>query len=196
MMLGCFVLGFVASLGGIVGTACLIVRFIQYKEAQDYAPIKLPLKKIKEFYNLAPEKYKVGDYDYQTGIFIYTPAEHMIYGKEYIMANNYIDWLRSLRFIRQIKNNKIAANDNAHTKDYLQYVLKDAQALQKEAQKQINYVKGEMQKPPVDSIVSYCENNKPMVYDFEMGIDPSTREDKQNDSTFISEKLYNTERTV
>lgn len=197
MMLGCFVVLKFITVGTIVFSSIYhIIRFVQYKRAQDIAPIKLPLKKIKEFYNLAPKKYKIENFYDTKGIFTYTPKDYMMYEKEHIMANNYINWLRSLGFIRQIKNNKIDANNNAHTKDYLQYVLKDAQALQKEAQKQINYVKGEMQRPPVDSIVAYCENNKPMVYDFEMGIDPNTREDKKDDSTFISEKLYNTERTV
>lgn len=100
----------------------------------------------------------------------------MMYEKEHIMGNNYISWLRSLRFIKQIKNNKITTNNNTHVRDYLQYVLKDAQALQIEAQKQIDYTISEMQKPPVDSIVSYCENNKPIVYDFEVGIDPNNED--------------------
>ena len=84
----------------------------------------------------------------------------MRYKKKYVMGNNYIAWLRSLRFIRQIKHNKVTAKNNAYTKDYLQYVLKDAQALQTEAQKQINHTIDEMQKPPVDPIAAYFEKEK------------------------------------
>ena len=76
------------------------------------------------------------------------------------MADSYISWLRSLRFIRQINHNKVTAKNNAYTKDYLQYVLKDAQALQAEAQKQINHTINEMQKPPVDPIAAYFEKEK------------------------------------
>lgn len=175
MMLGYFVLGFVATGAAMLSSIYHIVRFIQYKGAQSCAPIRLPLKKIKEFYNLAPEKYRF-DYYNEKGVFTYTPTDYMMYAKEHIMADNYINWLRSLKFIRQIKHNKVTVKNNAHARDYLQYVLKDAQALQIEAQNQMNYVKGEMQKPPIDSIVSYCENNKPVVYDFEVGIDPSNED--------------------
>lgn len=100
----------------------------------------------------------------------------MMYAREHIMCNSYIGYLRSLWFIKQIKRNKITTENNSHVKDYLQYVLKDAQTLQIEAQNQINRVASEMQKPPVDSIVSYCENNKPIVYDFEVGIDPNNED--------------------
>lgn len=176
IMASLIILGIIAFVTGAVGIGYLIVKFIDYKEAQDLAPIRLPLEKIKEFYNLAPEKYKITNpYDLK-GVFTYTPTEYMLYEKEYVMGNNYITWLRSLRFIRQIKHNKITAKNNAHTKDYLQYVLKDAQTLQVEAQNQINRIASEMQKPPVDSIVSYCENNKPIVYDFEVGIDPNNED--------------------
>lgn len=84
----------------------------------------------------------------------------MMYTREHIMCNSYISWLRSLWFVRQIKHNKITTENNSHVKDYLQYVLEDAQALQAEAQKQINHVVGEMQKPPVDPIAAYCEKEK------------------------------------
>lgn len=172
------ILGMILLLiAAVFGIVYNVVRIVDYKNAQDLAPIRLPLKKIKEFYNLAPEKYKI-DHFSRAGIFTYTPDNYMMYTREHIMCNSYIGYLRSLRFVRQIKHNKITTNNNTHVKDYLQYVLKDAQALQVEAQKQIDYAVGEMQKPPVDSIVSYCENNKPITYDFEIGIDPSNREDK------------------
>lgn len=80
--------------------------------------------------------------------------------EQYIMADSYIGWLKSLRFIKQIENNKVVSKNNADVKDYLQCVLEDAQALQAEAQKQINHVVGEMQKPPVDPIAAYCEKEK------------------------------------
>ena len=159
IIVGLIILGIIAFVTGAVGIAYLIIRFVDYKEAQDLAPIRLPLKKIKEFYNLAPEKYKITNpYDLK-GVFTYIPTEYMQY-KKYVMGNNYIAWLRSLRFIRQIKYNKATAKNNAYTKDYLQYVLKDAQALQVEAQKQINHTINEMQKPPVDPIAAYFEKEK------------------------------------
>lgn len=175
-MLGFLILKSVAAGTIVFSSIYHIINFVQYKRAQGLAPIKLPLKKIKEFYNLAPEKYKIENFYDTKGIFTYTPKDYMMYEKEHIMGNNYISWLRSLRFIKQIKNNKITTNNNTHVRDYLQYVLKDAQALQIEAQKQIDYTISEMQKPPVDSIVSYCENNKPIVYDFEVGIDPNNED--------------------
>ena len=160
IIVGLIILGIIAFVIGAVGIGYLIIRFVDYKEAQDLAPIRLPFKKIKEFYNLAPEKYKITNpYDLK-GVFIYIPTEYMQYKKKYVMGNNYIDWLRSLRFIRQIKHNKVTAKNNAYTKDYLQYVLKDAQALQAEAQKQINHTIDEMQKPPVDPIAAYFEKEK------------------------------------
>ena len=160
IIVGLIILEIIAFVIGAVGIGYLLIRFIDYKEAQDLAPIKLPLKKIKEFYNLAPEKYKITNpYDLK-GVFTYIPTEYMRYKKKYIMGNNYIAWLRSLRFIRQIKHNKVTAKNNAYTKDYLQYVLKDAQALQAEAQKQINHTIDEMQKPPVDPIAAYFEKEK------------------------------------
>ena len=160
IIVGLIILGVIAFVTGAVGIGYLIIRFVDYKEAQDLAPITLPLKKIKEFYNLAPEKYKITNpYDLK-GVFTYTPTEYMRYKKKYVMGNNYIAWLRSLRFIRQIKHNKVTAKNNAYTKDYLQYVLKDAQALQAEAQKQRNHTIDEMQKPPVDPIAAYFEKEK------------------------------------
>ena len=160
IIVGLIILGIIAFVIGAVGIGYLIIRFVDYREAQDLAPIRLPLKTIKEFYNLAPEKYKITNpYDLK-GIFTYIPTEYMRYKKKYIMCNNYIAWLRSLRFIRQIKHNKVTAKNNAYTKDYLQYVLKDAQALQAEAQKQINHTIDEMQKPPVDPIAAYFEKEK------------------------------------
>lgn len=175
MMLS-LILGFATTAAIISFSAYHIVRFIGYKRAQEIAPVRLPLKKIKEFYNLAPDKYSVDNCYGELGTFVYTPNDYVLYEKEYIMGDSYISWLRSLRFIRQIKNNKVVTKNNTHTRDYLQYVLKDAQALQAEAQNQMNYVLGEIQKPPVDSITAYCENNK-LTYDFEMGIDPNTREE-------------------
>lgn len=169
------ILGFIAPIAIVAGIVYNIVQIINYKSAQDLAPIRLPLKKIKEFYNLAPEKYSINFFS-RAGIFTYTPDNYMMYTREHIMCNSYIGWLRSLWFVRQIKHNKITTENNSHVKDYLQYVLKDAQALQIEAQKQIDYTISEMQKPPVDSIISYCENNKPIVYDFEMGVDPNNKE--------------------
>lgn len=160
IMVSLIILGIIAFVTGAVGIGYLIVKFIDYKEAQDLAPIRLPLEKIKEFYNLAPEKYKITNpYDLK-GVFTYTPTEYMLYEKEYVMGNNYITWLKSLRFIKQIENNKVVSKNNADVKDYLQCVLEDAQALQAEAQKQINHVVGEMQKPPVDPIAAYCEKEK------------------------------------
>lgn len=179
IMTGLIILGIIAFVTSAVGIAVsigyLIIKFIDYKSAQELAPIRLPLKKIKEFYNLAPEKYSINFFT-RAGIFTYTPDNYMRYAREHIMCNSYIGYLRSLRFVRQIKHNKITTENNTHVKDYLQFVLKDAQTLQVEAQNQINCIASEMQKPPVDSIVSYCENNKPIVYDFEMGIDPDNKE--------------------
>lgn len=159
-MLGFLILKSVAAGTIVFSSIYHIINFVQYKRAQGLAPIKLPLKKIKEFYNLAPEKYKIENFYDTKGIFTYTPKDYMMYEKEHIMGNNYISWLRSLRFIKQIKNNKITTNNNTHVRDYLQYVLKDAQALQIEAQKQIDYTISEMQKPPVDPIAAYCEKEK------------------------------------
>lgn len=173
MMFG-LILGFIIFIGA-PSTVYSIIKFIAYKNAQDLAPIRLPLKKIKEFYNLAPKKYSISFFD-TPGIFTYTPDNYMMYAREHIMCNSYIGYLRSLWFVKQIKHNKITTENNSHVKDYLQYVLKDAQTLQIEAQNQINRVASEMQKPPVDSIVSYCENNKPIVYDFEVGIDPNNED--------------------
>lgn len=175
-MLGSILLGISGTTIIALSSVYHIIRFVQYKRAQEFAPVRLPLKKIKEFYNLAPDKYTIEDCYAELGTFIYTPNDYMLYEKECIMGDSYISWLRSLRFIRQIKNKKVVTKNNIHTRDYLQYVLKDAQALQAEAQNQMNYVLGEMQKPPVDSISAYCENNK-LTYDFEMGIDPNTREE-------------------
>lgn len=147
-------------LGFIIGVVN-IVRFIEYKSVQDLATIRLPFKKIKEFYNLAPEKYTT--ILYSRGIFKYYKYKKnclCITEEQYIMADSYIGWLKSLRFIKQIENNKVVSKNNADVKDYLQCVLEDAQALQAEAQKQINHVVGEMQKPPVDPIAAYCEKEK------------------------------------
>lgn len=160
IIVGLIILGIIAFVIGAVGIGYLIIRFVDYREAQDLAPIRLPLKKIKEFYNLAPEKYKTTNLYDLKGVFTYIPTEYMRYKKKYIMADSYIAWLRSLRFIRQIKHNKVTAKNNAYTKDYLQYVLKDAQVLQAEAQKQINHTIDEMQKPPVDPIAAYFEKEK------------------------------------
>lgn len=157
------ILGFIAFVAGAVGIGCLIVSFIDYKEEQGLATIRLPLKKIKEFYNLAPEKYNI-DTLYAKGVFKYDKYKYKncpyITKNQYIIANSYIGWLKSLSFIRQIENNKVVSKNNADVKDYLQCVLEDAQALQAEAQKQINHVVGEMQKPPVDPIAAYCEKEK------------------------------------
>lgn len=158
MMLN-LILGFITTDATILFSVYHILRFMQYKSAQSVAPIRLPYHKIKEFYNLAPEKYEFNYYD-EEGIFTYVPSNYMLYEKERIMGNSYISWLRSLRLIKQIKNNRITAKNNVHVKDYLQYVLTDAQALQVEAQKQMDYVLGEMQKPPVDCIAAYCEGNR------------------------------------
>ena len=76
------------------------------------------------------------------------------------MADSYIGWLKSLRFIKQIENNKIITKNNTDVKDYLQCVLEDAQVLQAEAQKQMNHVIDEIQKPPVDPIAAYFEKEK------------------------------------
>ena len=160
IIVGLIILGIIAFVIGAVGIGYLIIRFVDYREAQDLAPIRLPFKKIKEFYNLAPEKYKITNPHDLKGIFTYIPTEYMQYKKKYIMADSCISWLRSLRFIKQIENNKVIIRNNAYTKDYLQYVLKDAQALQAEAQKQINHTIDEMQKPPVDPIAAYFEKEK------------------------------------
>lgn len=147
-------------LGFIIGVVN-IVRFIEYKSVQDLATIRLPFKKIKEFYNLTPEKYST--VLYSRGVFKYYKYKKnclCITEEQYIMADSYIGWLKSLRFIKQIENNKVVSKNNADVKDYLQCVLEDAQALQAEAQKQINHVVGEMQKPPVDPIAAYCEKEK------------------------------------
>lgn len=53
------ILGFIAPIAIVAGIVYNIVQIINYKSAQDLAPIRLPLKKIKEFYNLAPEKYGI-----------------------------------------------------------------------------------------------------------------------------------------
>ena len=159
IIVGLIILGIIAFVIGAVGIGYLITNFVYYKEAQDLAPIRLPLKKIKEFYNLAPEKYSTNIL-YTKGVFKYDKNYPYITKNQYIMADNYISWLRSLRFIKQIENNKVTAKNNAHTKDYLQHVLKDAQALQAEAQKQINHAIDEMQKPSVDLIAAYFEKEK------------------------------------
>lgn len=160
IMIGLTILEIIAFITGAVGIGYLLIRFVDYKEAQDLASIRLPLKKIKEFYNLAPEKYKITNpYDLK-GVFTYMPTEYMWDKKKYIMADSYMSWLRSLRFIKPIENNKVIIRNNAYTKDYLQYVLKDAQVLQAEAQKQINHTIDEMQKPPVDPIAAYFEKEK------------------------------------
>lgn len=159
IIVGLIILGIIAFVTGAIGIDYLIVRFVDYKEAQDLAPIRLPLKKIKEFYNLAPEKYSTNIL-YTKGVFKYDKNYPYTTKNQYIMADNYISWLRSLRFIKQIKNNKITAKKNAYTRDYLQHVLKDAQVLQAEAQKQINHAIDEMQKPPVDLIAAYFEKEK------------------------------------
>ena len=159
IIVGLIILGIIAFVTGAIGIGYLIMRFVDYKEAQDLAPIRLPLKKIKEFYNLAPEKYSTNIL-YTKGVFKYDKNYPYTTKNQYIMADNYISWLRSLRFIKQIENNKVTAKNNAHTEDYLRHVLKDAQALQVEAQKQINHTIDEMQKPPVDSIAAYFEKEK------------------------------------
>lgn len=163
MMLGYFVLGFVATGAAMLSSIYHIVRFIQYKGAQSCAPIRLPLKKIKEFYNLAPEKYSTSILRAE-GVFKYDKNKYKDYSyiteNQYIMANSYIGWLKSLIFIKQIKNNKVVSKNNADVKDYLQCVLEDAQALQAKTQKQINHVIDEMQKPPVDPIAAYFEKEK------------------------------------
>lgn len=158
-----FLLTFFIFIGGALSMACLIISFIDYKSAQELATIRLPFKKIKEFYNLAPEKYSTNILRAK-GVFKYDKYKNKNYscviGNQYIMADSYIDWLKSLRFIKQIENNKIVFKNNADIKDYLQSVLEDAQALQAETQKQINHVVGEMQKPPADSIAAYFEKEK------------------------------------
>lgn len=156
-----FLLTFFIIIGGALGMACFIVSLIEYKDTQGLATIRLPFKKIKEFYNLAPKKYST--VLYSRGIFKYYKYKKKCLGiteDQYIMADSYIGWLKSLRFIKQIENNKVVSKNNADVKDYLQSVLEDAQALQAEAQKQINHVVGEMQKPPVDPIAAYCEKEK------------------------------------
>ena len=155
------ILGFIAPIATVAGIVYNIVQIINYKSAQDLAPIRLPFKKIKEFYNLAPEKYST--LLYSRGVFKYYKYKKNCLGiteEQYIMADSYIGWLKSLRFIKQIENNKVVSKNNADVKDYLQCVLEDAQALQAEAQKQINHVVGEMQKPPIDPIAAYCEKEK------------------------------------
>ena len=57
MMLN-LILGFITTDATILFSVCHILRFMQYKSAQSVAPIRLPYHKIKEFYNLAPEKYE------------------------------------------------------------------------------------------------------------------------------------------
>lgn len=54
---------------GFIISVVNIVRFIEYKSVQDLATIRLPFKKIKEFYNLAPEKYST--LLYSRGVFKY-----------------------------------------------------------------------------------------------------------------------------
>lgn len=159
----CFLLAFFIIIGGALGMACFIVSLIDYKSAQELATIRLPFKKIKEFYNLAPEKYSTNILRAE-GVFKYDKYKDKNYsyvtGNQYIIADSYIDWLKSLRFIKQIENNKIVFKNNADVKDYLQCVLEDAQTLQTETQKQINHVIDEMQKPPVDPIAAYFEKEK------------------------------------
>lgn len=158
-----FLLTFFIFIGGALSMACLIISFIDYKSAQELATVRLPFKKIKEFYNLAPEKYSTNILRAE-GVFKYDKYKYKDYPyiteDQYIMADSYIGWLKSLRFIKQIENNKVVSKNNADVKDYLQCVLEDAQALQAETQKQINHVVGEMQKPPVDPIAAYCEKEK------------------------------------
>ena len=119
------ILGVIVLSIGAVGIGYLIIKFIDYKDVQNLARIRLPFKKIKEFYNLAPEKYNISFFD-TPGIFTYTPGIRMRYAREHIMCNSYIGYLRSLRFVRQIKHNKINVENNTHVKHYLQYVLEDA----------------------------------------------------------------------